>query len=107
VDGEGESGMTWLDTLFGWLLGLFGSSDNDLVKTIREKTVEYCGFLPTVETVAALIAVNNPALTTGFIIAKKICAAVTAQKMSLLAGEAPIIVDGVVVEGEFISKGSE
>jgi hypothetical protein len=99
--------MDWLTGLFSWVWSLFEDSDSKLVQTIREQTVRLCGFLPTVETVTALIAVNNPALTTGFIIAKKICAAVTAQKMSLISGDMPVIVDGVVIEGDFINKGEK
>lgn len=94
--------MDWITGLFGWFWELLGWSDNKTVKAVREKTVELCGFLPTIETVVALLAVNNPAAVTAVVIANKICMAVTKSKMSLLAGDAPVIVDGVVIEGEFI-----
>lgn len=95
--------MDWFAGLLNWLWGLFGNSESKLVKAIREKTVELCGFLPTVETVVALVAVNNPAVTTAIVIAKKICMAVSAQKQTLIGGSHPVIVDGVVIEGEFIN----
>lgn len=97
--------MGWLDGLFSWVWGLFASSENKTVKAVRDATRVLCGFLPTVETVLALIAVN-PAAATALVIAKKICAAVTAQKPAMLMGgeKPPIIVDGVVIEGEFVEK---
>jgi hypothetical protein len=46
-----------------------------------------------------------PGVGTATLIAKKICQAVTAPKPSMLVGKAPpIVVDGVVIEGEFIGK---
>jgi hypothetical protein len=42
---------------------------------------------------------------TATLIAKKICQAVTAPRPVTLVGDAPVMVDGVVIEGEFIGKG--
>jgi hypothetical protein len=97
--------MGWLDSLIGWVWSWFSDSEAKLVKTVRELTVKACGFLPTVETVVALIAVQNPAVVTAMGIARKICAAVTSApktgRMSLIGS--PVIVDGIVIEGEFIN----
>lgn len=100
--------MNWL---FGWLARLLGGTDSRLVVKIQAATVKACGFLPMAETVAALVAAGNPAVTTATLIAKKICVAVTAPRpailgLSSMSGEVanPIIVDGVVIEGEFINK---
>lgn len=103
--------MSWLDGIVNWVLGWFVSSENPTVKKVRTATVILCRFEPTVETVLALIAVNQPAMAAtaapAVYIAKKICAAVTAQKQSLLGGDAPIIVDGVIIEGTFVNPEGE
>lgn len=94
--------MGWLDSLIGWIWGWFESSENKKVQAVRDATRSMCGFWPTAETVLALLAVNSPAAVTAFTIARKICVAVTAQRPAMLVGGAPpIIVDGVVIEGEF------
>lgn len=96
--------MGLLEGLVGWLMSWFTNSESKLVKDVRKTTVEMCRFLPTIETVVALVAVNNAAVAAAsapaVLIAKKICAAVTARKQGLL-GDIPVIVDGVVIEGEF------
>ena len=96
--------MGWLAGLAEWLAGLFRSSENKKVVAVRETTRKLCGFLPTVETVLALLAVNNPAVATASIIARKICAAVSAPRPVTLMGDAPIMVDGVEIKGEFVGK---
>jgi hypothetical protein len=99
-----------MDWLINWLWEWFESSESKLVRTVREVTVQMCGFLPTVETAAALVAVSAPAsapvITTAVTIAKKICSAVTAAKPAMLLGteRPPIIVDGVVIDGQFVNK---
>ena len=60
--------MGWLDAIATFLAGLFASSENKKVKAVRDATVKYCGFLPTVETVLALFAAN-PAVNVATIIA--------------------------------------
>ena len=95
--------MGWLTGLLDWVLGFFASSESKLVKAVRESTVLLCGFLPTVETVVSLIAVQNPAVMTAMGIARKICAAVSPLKgaMPIMAPDRPVV-DGVKIEGEFI-----
>jgi hypothetical protein len=86
-----------MDWLINWLWEWFESSESKTIKAVREITVQMCDFLPTVETAAALVAVT---------IAKKICSAVTAAKPAMLMGTEgpPIIVDGVVIDGQFVNK---
>jgi hypothetical protein len=93
--------MNWLTWAWNWL---FGNSDSELIKEIRDEAVRLCGFLPTIETVAALIAVN-PVVTTGFAIARRICQAVTKTYAAsrVMGGDTlKPVVDGVVIEGHFV-----
>jgi phosphohistidine phosphatase SixA len=97
--------MNWLEPFQGlldWVLGWFKNSESKLVVAVRETTVLLCGFLPTVETVVALIAVQNPAIMTAAGVARKICAAVSPTKGTMKTNLKPPMVDGVVIEGEFI-----
>jgi hypothetical protein len=100
--------MKWLSGLFSWFLGLMGVStaSNDEAVKIQAEAVRFCGFLPTVETCLNLMAVvvPVPGVGTATLIAKKICQAVTTPRPMTLVGSQPIIVDGVVIEGEFIGK---
>jgi hypothetical protein len=101
--------MKWLSGLFSWFLGLMGvgTASNDEAVKIQAEAVRFCNFLPTVETCVNLMAVvvPVPGVGTATLIAKKICQAVTAPKPTMLAGKAPpIVVDGVVIEGEFIGR---
>jgi phosphohistidine phosphatase SixA len=96
--------MGWLTDWLDWVLGWFNSSESKLVKAVRESTVLLCGFLPTVETVLALIAVQNPAVMTAAGIARKICEAVSPANGTMKTNLRPPMVDGVVIEGEFIGK---
>src|SRR5262245_976490 len=98
--------MGWLTGLLDWVLSLFVSSENPQVKSVRDVTVQLCGFLPTVECVVALLAAN-PASATAIMIAKKICAAVSLPRPVTAMGEAPIIVDGVVIQGQFVNRGEK
>jgi hypothetical protein len=99
-----------MDWLINWLWEWFESSESKTIKAVREITVQMCDFLPTVETAAALVAVNvptsAPVVTVAVTIAKKICSAVTAAKPAMLMGTEgpPIIVDGVVIDGQFVNK---
>lgn len=101
--------MNWITGLFSWVMSLFGvpNADTEEVVKIQATAVRLCGFLPTVDTVLALMAAN-PLVATGTVIARKICTAVTARKPSMMlagmaGGSPPIIVDGVVIEGEFVN----
>jgi hypothetical protein len=79
---------------------------DDPVEIARVTTVQLCGFLPTVDTVTKILAVNNPSLKTGVAVAYAICAAVSrvkaAQKFVGTAPDAAPTVDGVMVEGEWV-----
>jgi hypothetical protein len=101
--------MKWLAGLVSWFMGLMGvnTASNDEAVKIQAEAVRFCGFLPTVETCLNLMAVVMPVpgVGTATLIAKKICQAVTAPRVQLLAGETSVItIDGVVIEGEFIGK---
>lgn len=72
-----------------------------------------CAFLPTIDTVAALIATNNPAVATGAQIGAAICAAVQNSPAATVAATAPAallsptapsppVVFGVPIHGRFI-----
>jgi hypothetical protein len=101
--------MKWLTGLVSWFMGLMGvrTTDTDEVVKIQAEAVRFCSFLPTVETCVNLMAVvvPVPGVGTATLIAKKICQAVTAPRPVTLVGDAPVMVDGVVIEGEFIGKG--
>lgn len=75
------------------------------VEKVQHAAEAVCGFLPTIDTVAAIIAANNPAYQTVSAIANGICAAVTAPALRQLGPRrAPPVVAGVVVHGRFTSK---
>jgi hypothetical protein len=72
-----------------------------------------CAFLPTIDTVAAIIATKNPAVTTGEQIGSAICAAVQNSPAGAIASTAPAallsptapsppVVLGVPIHGRFI-----
>lgn len=95
--------MSWF---FNWLAGLFRVrvTNSETVVQIQALTVRFCRFLPTVETVLALMSVN-PVISTAAVFARKICQAVTASASvpTLMGTEKPKpMVDGVVIEGEWI-----
>jgi hypothetical protein len=102
--------MAWLTGFLGWVGSLFGvtSASTDEVVKIQAAAVRLCGFLPTMETVLALMAavVPVPGMSVGAVVAKKICFAVNnAKKISSLVGDEQLkpMIDGVVIEGEFIN----
>lgn len=74
---------------------------SEKVAEVRAKTTEICSYLPTVNSVAAMISAANPAVVTVGAIAQAICNAVTNPQQSLLKSECPTV-NGVCVEGEFI-----
>ena len=67
---------------------------------IQNYAVLACGFLPTVTTVANIIANGNPILQTATDIANAICAAVTPK--AARRGAVLPTVNGVVVHGRFV-----
>jgi hypothetical protein len=101
--------MSWFTGLFGWLGSLFGFSTPNTAEVVKiqASAVKLCGFLPTVETIIALMGAVTPVpgVGLGVTISKKICAAVTKSNAVAKihgAGELKPEVDGVIIEGEFI-----
>jgi hypothetical protein len=76
-----------------------GSLENR-VKEIQGYTVELCKYLPTAQSVTAIVTASNPAVSGGFAIAQAICVAVTRQASSatLYKDHCPMV-NGVCVEG--------
>jgi hypothetical protein len=72
------------------------------VTTIQQDAVLACGFLPTVGTVANIIAVGNPLLATAEAVAAAICAAVAPAKASGRLGAVAPQVNGVTIHGRFV-----
>ena len=80
-----------------------GTTNTDIIKAVREAAVAACGFLPTISTVAEIIASGNPIVATASGIANAICAAVTAlPPLATRKGSAPPTVAGVVIHGRFV-----
>jgi hypothetical protein len=70
---------------------------------VQQDAIAICSFLPTASTVANIIAVGNPLLTTAEAIAQAICASVTAPPVaSTLRRVGTPTVAGVVIKGRFI-----
>lgn len=80
--------------------GLGPGSITNFVQQAQQVATLTCGFLPTVETVAGLIAAGNPAITTATEIADAICSVAT-RKMVTRSGRAPTV-SGVAVKGRFV-----
>jgi hypothetical protein len=81
-----------------------GSLENR-VKEIQGYTVELCKYLPTAQSVTAIVTASNPAVSGGFAVAQAICVAVTRQasKATLYKDSCPKV-NGVCVEGDYIEK---
>lgn len=85
-----------------------------LVADVQQDAIAICSFLPTVSTVANIIAAGNPLLTTAEAVAQAICSAVTAAPVVAppvagarrrAARSGPVgtpTVAGVVIKGNFI-----
>jgi hypothetical protein len=101
--------MNWIDSFFHWLATWFSSApEGSTVAKVQAATVKACGFLPTAETVVALIPLQHPAKDMAVLLARKICTAVTkSYTASRTMGEPKLLpeVDGVIIEGEYINKG--
>jgi hypothetical protein len=80
---------------------------SDEIDTVQRLTVQCCGFLPTVGTVASIVTAGNPTVLTATAVATAICSAVSPTKTAqgLLSMDGPPTVNGVVVEGGFVSNG--
>ena len=70
--------------------------------SVPTAAVAACGFLPTLATVANIIAANNSTLSTATAVASAICAAVVGAKGGRLGGATPNV-NGVQVHGRFVS----
>lgn len=76
----------------------------------QQAAVVLCGFLPTVESVANIIALNNPLLATPEQQANAICASLTsttpptavAGKVGRAGANATVVVSGVTVQGVYV-----
>lgn len=82
-----------------WLLSLFG--DRDEVKAIQEKVVEFCGFLPTATSVAAMVQAGP--ITGVLAIATAICTVASGGTgLSLVSTKPSGTVNGIKVEGQWV-----
>jgi hypothetical protein len=70
---------------------------------IQQAAVGLCGYLPSVESVAAIVAANNPLLALPEAVANAICAAVQPAATAKAGAAAPApMVAGVAVTGKFV-----
>lgn len=72
---------------------------------VQAAAVQACGFLPTAETVAGIIATGNPIVSTAGAVANAICDAVLPAKAAHAAGKPMAIIPtvaGVIVHGKFV-----
>ena len=65
------------------------------IQAIRDAVVAKCSFLPTVSTISAILAINDPTLQTASQVSSAVCAAITASKNK----RGPPNVSGVVIRG--------
>lgn len=89
--------------VFSWVFKWFG--DTDEVKSVQEKVVALCGFLPTATSVAAMLGAPGAAITGVSAIATAICQAVSATRVVTLANLKSAgygTVNGVPIEGDWI-----
>jgi hypothetical protein len=78
------------------------TSTADIIAQVRQTTVAVCGFLPTIDTVAQILAAGNPSVMIAGTIANAICAAVTATTPPARRRGAVPTVSGVVIHGRFV-----
>lgn len=76
-----------------------GSTGN--VSSIQQAAVLACGFLPTAQTVADILAAGNSLISTVSAVAQAICAAVGTK--GVRKGGAAPTVNGVVIHGKFVN----
>jgi hypothetical protein len=75
---------------------------NSKITQVQDFTRIGCSFVPTVTTVAKILAAGNPIVDTASSVADAICAAVTTVPLADGPGDSRPRVNGVVVEGKFI-----
>ena len=90
------------------LAGCTGTSLTDTVKQIQDETVKLCAYLPTANSVAAIVSAANPAVVGIGAVANAICTAMinwqTDQKtINSFATECPKV-NGVCIEGSYRPK---
>lgn len=91
-----------------WLKSFFNAADTKPIDDILRLTLQCCGYLPTVATVAKILSAGNPAVVTATAVASGICIAVQAHASStpkvygVMALTGPPTVFGVEIEGGFI-----
>jgi hypothetical protein len=82
-----------------------GTNTQAVIEQARQAAVAVCGFLPTVDTVAAILAAGNPIYLTASGIANGICEAVKSipapDKLAGRRRAAPVVA-GVVIHGRFV-----
>ena len=69
---------------------------------VQQGAVALCGYLPSVEAVAAIVAANNPLLALPEAMANAICAAVQPKSGGKVATATTPMVAGVVITGKFV-----
>lgn len=88
-----------------------GTGDiNAVIAAVQSATVAGCKFLPTINTVASLLAAGNAIVQTVDSVASAICAAVQPAVVNPQLRRAlnktaptPIVINGVVIHGRFVS----
>lgn len=97
-------------TIAALSLSLAGCNPDQIDKSyekVQAAAVKVCGFVPTISTVAGVLAAltgTTPAADVVKLAADKICAAVTKPSIQALESGYTPNVDGVPVEGYFVSK---
>jgi hypothetical protein len=83
-------------------LGACATTPNDdIVAEVQTITTTACSFVPTADTIIALVG-SGPTLTTAAAIADAICAAVTPKLASSKRRATPPTVNGIVIHGSFV-----
>lgn len=72
------------------------------IASVQAAAVAACSFLPTVATVASIIAAGNPAVITAGAIAEAICSALAASKSSARKRATVPVVGNVVIHGTYV-----
>lgn len=76
-------------------------NSNTIIK-IQNAAIAACAFLPTAQTIASILAANDPKLATAEAVAAAICAAIQPTAHALIY-VAPAV-DGVQIVGAFVPK---
>jgi hypothetical protein len=92
--------------MWRWLKSWFQSVDFSKVDSVLKESAIVCGYLPTINTVIAILALGNPALGTASAVAGAICRALHGPQTLVGGpeGRPKPQIEGVVVEGSYIGK---